>query len=331
MGSLGSSGALAQSGPLAPFAGPLFEGFETQHTQAGGQHPASGAPALIGGLFSGAASLSATSTPFLIQLHGGSQASCGSVHRTGGFQLGAFLCEFSILFDADQVAFGGYFASDTIDPMNLATRSWQLDFVDGIGNPIGGATLILNAPCGDYQWAGWALPPGTRGIDFTPSVAFRTLLMDDLVASPVAPIGEVSCMAAETSVEERAQCRASGSVTVAANTLTLHAERVPTSTFGFFLASRTSGFVVGPAGSAGNLCLGGSIGRYVGPGQIQNSGSTGSFSLPIDLQAIPQPAGAAAVVAGERWYFQAWFRDVTTGGTPMPTSNFTAALAVDFE
>ncbi len=284
---------------------------------------------MIGGLFGGTASLSATSSPFLIMLHGGTFATCDATHRTGRFQLGTFLCESSLVFSEDQAAFGGYFASDNIDSMNSATREWEVDFLDALGEPIGGATLLLSAPCGDYQWAGWSLPTGTRRIDFAPRVPFQTLLMDDLVASPTAPIGEVTCMAAETSVEQRAGCRASGSAAVAANDLRLHAERLPALTFGFFLASRSPGFVTQPGGSAGNLCLSGDIGRYVGPGQIQNTGAAGAFSLAMDLQSIPQPAGPVAAAAGERWYFQAWFRDVTTTGVPMPTSNFTAALAVD--
>jgi hypothetical protein len=50
----------------------------------------------------------------------------------------------------------------------------------------------------------------------------------------------------------------------------------------------TQGNVPQP-GSLGVLCLGGSIGRYVGPGQIQNTGGTGAFCLLLDLTQTPTP------------------------------------------
>jgi len=100
---------------------------------------------------------------------------------------------------------------------------------------------------------------------------------------------------------------------------------MPLNAFGFFLASRTQGAVNQPGGSQGVLCLGGAIGRYVGPGQIKNSGATGSFSLAIDNTRLPTPTGPVAGVVGETWNFQAWYRDAV-GGTA--TSNFTNGLAV---
>jgi hypothetical protein len=83
-----------------------------------------------------------------------------------------------------------------------------------------------------------------------------------------------------------------------------------------------------PGGSQGVLSLGGSIGRYVGPGQIRNTGATGSFSLVLDLAATPTPTGLVQVVAGETWNFQSWHRDAV-GGTA--TSNFTDALELLFQ
>ncbi|MEM9382545.1 MAG: hypothetical protein AAGB93_21510, partial [Planctomycetota bacterium] len=60
-----------------------------------------------------------------------------------------------------------------------------------------------------------------------------------------------------------------GSPIVSLNSVTATVNSMPTAAFGFFLASQTQGFIPQPGGSLGNLCLGGSIGRYVGPGQIQ--------------------------------------------------------------
>ncbi len=81
-------------------------------------------------------------------------------------------------------------------------------------------------------------------------------------------------------------------------------------------------------GSAGTLCLGGSIGRYVGPGQVLNSGAAGAFELVLDLTQHPTPTGLVAVQAGETWNFQAWYRDAV-GGTPV--SNFTSGRSIAFQ
>jgi hypothetical protein len=73
--------------------------------------------------------------------------------------------------------------------------------------------------------------------------------------------------------------------------VTLAADQLPLNSFGFFLTSLDRGSVAGPGGSQGTLCLGGAIGRYVGPGQIQNSGTTGAVSLALNVNAMPTPTG----------------------------------------
>lgn len=118
---------------------------------------------------------------------------------------------------------------------------------------------------------------------------------------------------------------ASGSAAVASNDLTLQASSLPNSAFGYFLTSRTQALVPQPGGSLGVLCLGGAIGRYVGPGQVQNTGATGAIALLLDLGQMPTPTGPVAAVAGETWHFQAWHRDAV-GGTAV--SNFTDGLSV---
>ena len=121
---------------------------------------------------------------------------------------------------------------------------------------------------------------------------------------------------------------ATGSVVVATNNMGLTASNLPNNSFGFFLTSRTQGLVLQPGGSQGRLCLGGSIGRYVGPGQIKNSGAMGSFSLALNLNQTPTPTGLVAIVTGETWNFQAWHRD-SIGG--VATSNFTDGLSATFQ
>jgi hypothetical protein len=118
-----------------------------------------------------------------------------------------------------------------------------------------------------------------------------------------------------------------GSNVVSLNDVVLSATHLPSQAFGMFLASRTTASTPNPGGSAGVLCLGGSIGRYVGPGQIQNSGITGAFALRIDLGQVPTPTGALGVTPGVTWSFQAWFRDAN----PTVTSDFTDAVSITFQ
>ncbi|MEM6672036.1 MAG: hypothetical protein AAF726_04290 [Planctomycetota bacterium] len=140
-------------------------------------------------------------------------------------------------------------------------------------------------------------------------------------------IGTNYCTAVPNSTGTTGVIAAIGSAMASDNDVTLIATDLPINAFGFFLASQVQGFVTNPGGSAGNLCLAGSIGRYVGPGQIQTTGLEGEFSLVIDLTNVPQPTGPVSVMAGENWNFQAWHRD-SVGGSA--TSNFTDATSVDF-
>lgn len=118
-----------------------------------------------------------------------------------------------------------------------------------------------------------------------------------------------------------------GSPVAGENDLTLHCVDLPLGTFGFFLVSETQASIAQPSGSVGVLCIGGAIGRYVGPGQILNSGAAGEFILPIDTQAIPQPTTNVQALPGDTYHFTAWFRDSILG---MPTSNFASAVSVSF-
>ncbi len=120
-----------------------------------------------------------------------------------------------------------------------------------------------------------------------------------------------------------------GSSVVLAGELTLRARELPTATTAFFLTSQTVSITFPVAGSAGRLCLGGGIGRLIGAGQIQASGSSGSISVPVDLQRLPTPNGFVAAAAGQTWSFQAWFRDTLMNGTA--TSNFTDAVSITFQ
>lgn len=140
-------------------------------------------------------------------------------------------------------------------------------------------------------------------------------------------LGGYCSPAPPNSTGQPGRIRTAGSRHIAANNFALVAEQLPQSSFGFFLTSRAQGFVAGPGGSQGNLCLGGAIGRFVGPGQVLNSGAAGSFTLPVNLSVVPTPTGLVPAQPGETWNFQAWFRDANPG----VTSNLTDAVSVTFD
>ena len=117
---------------------------------------------------------------------------------------------------------------------------------------------------------------------------------------------------------------AAGDTLVVDNDLTLTATSLPVDQFGYFVASETQAFIQGPGGSQGNLCIAGTIARFVA--SVEFTGEAGSFSTAVDLTAIPT-SPISAVAPGDTWNFQAWFRD----NNPGSTSNFTDAVSITFE
>ena len=119
-----------------------------------------------------------------------------------------------------------------------------------------------------------------------------------------------------------------GNTNVNNNNFILRTRDLPLQKVGYYVGGRGRSFTANPGGSEGNLCLGGAIGRYVGPGQIQQSDLMGQIALTLDLTQLPQPNGFVNVMSGETWNFQAWYRDAAMGGGA--TSNFTDGLTIDF-
>jgi len=111
---------------------------------------------------------------------------------------------------------------------------------------------------------------------------------------------------------------ATGLPAVVSNSVMLSADQLPPGQFGYFLAGQTQGFF-NPPGSSGIICLSGNIGRYNAAADIIQ-GPSGSLAL--DLMSIPVNP-PTAVIPGDTWFFQCWYRDVGT-------SNFTDGLEIMF-
>ncbi|MEL6431084.1 MAG: hypothetical protein AAFR54_18020 [Planctomycetota bacterium] len=137
-------------------------------------------------------------------------------------------------------------------------------------------------------------------------------------------IGSNFCQANPNSTGRIGLMRGQGSLSVAANDVTLRAIQIPRFQFGIFIVSDVQGFVPNPGGSGGNLCVLGEIGRY--SEDILAADTNGTIQLAIDLGAVPRPTSFDSVQAGETWSFQLWHRDSTPVG-----SNFTNGLAITFQ
>ncbi|MFT7678266.1 MAG: hypothetical protein ACI8QC_002252 [Planctomycetota bacterium] len=115
-----------------------------------------------------------------------------------------------------------------------------------------------------------------------------------------------------------------GSTDISQNDFTVVAGNLPVNQTGYFLAALQSGFIAGPGGSQGVLCVGSPAARFVQ--QAAPANAQGEISAQLDLTSFPLNP-AQAVMAGELWHFQCWYRDFN----PNPTSNFTDGLAVAFQ
>ncbi|MEL6431617.1 MAG: VCBS repeat-containing protein, partial [Planctomycetota bacterium] len=185
--------------------------------------------------------------------------------------------------------------------------------------PTVGADVTLREETGSGSFGALGLPP-LRG---THDVALFDIDNDgdrDMVVglcdgtrvylNELNEIGTAYCEANANSSAQPGRIYGTGSPAVSGGNFTLVAEQMPPNVFGFFIVSATRGFVANPGGSAGNLCLGGTLGRFVAPGQIMNSGAGGTYSLSVDLANIPAGGVTVPVLPGDTYHFTTWFRDL---------------------
>ena len=139
-------------------------------------------------------------------------------------------------------------------------------------------------------------------------------------------LGVVTCSGEPNSTGAAARLVAIGSTELGGAGLGLRATVLPPAAPIVFMVSRSPGLVPGPGGGLGQLCLGGAVGRFLGPGEFGPASSAGVAALDVDLGSLPPGAGPGPSSPGDTLHFQAWYRDRGPGGAP--TTNLTQALSL---
>lgn len=227
---------------------------------------------------------------------------------------------FQIRFDEPHVVYGP--GPGQTGALGFATRTgggWQLDNLDpnrAIPRGIVGATMPYEPR---IQAAALGVQDGRAIVGAGGNVGRLTYV--DLACA--AAVGVVTCEQPElNSVGLVGQLIARGSTAIGEANLDLRAGNLPMNTFGMVLMSPFAQITADPGNANGHLCIGGAIRRFDRPGEVQDTSNTGSFQLVVDLQNLPQ---GPLPFAGQRWFFQCWYRDLGAS----VTSRFSRALQVD--
>lgn len=112
-----------------------------------------------------------------------------------------------------------------------------------------------------------------------------------------------------------------GSASLLAADFGLRVSDLPPNTFGMMIMSQVTDQVPGFGGSQGTLCLGEPCFRFAD--DVQFSGAAGEVVFFPDAGLLPQ---GQTFVAGDRWNFQYWYRDMNPG----TTSNVSGAIGAFF-
>jgi hypothetical protein len=201
--------------------------------------------------------------------------------------------------------------------------------VDAAGHLTGGETTlyqgglppefldIRHAESGEPQaivawipWDAWSTSHELR---------LQNLRGDGGIGGPIG-LGDEYCEGGPNSTGERATLRAEGSAIVSRDLFRLQARELPPNQVGSFLFAPSAGFSPNPGGSPGDLCLS----RPIGRGPLWTSDASGQVLEQVDLTGLPSPTGTTAVLAGETWHFQGWYREANGQG------NYTGGLRVQF-
>ena len=244
---------------------------------------------------------------------------------------------------------GGTGAADTA-AAEAVTTGFEFGFdLDDLGWTGGDILVSAFVNSGDHtffsnQFLG-GLPSGTGNLGGTRDL---TAIGGDQHFVIARVDAQVACSVTNHSGGFPAQLAAFGSKVASENDLGLRVTGLPTTgttayLFNSFLASgqslsTVSSPSIGGTVAGGDVCIaGGTFGRHVFGSDVF-MGTGGAFEITADLTALPSPRDgvsypspghySTAVLAGETWYWQCWFRDPTSGAGH---SNFTEAISVTFQ
>lgn len=123
------------------------------------------------------------------------------------------------------------------------------------------------------------------------------------------------CVAAPNSQGPGATLSTTGTASLAANDLVLHASGAIPGQFGLFYYGPNA--IQVPFGD-GLRCVGGGAFRLNPPGAADG---VGHIFRPLDLTQFPASSGPGAITAGSRWFFQLWYRDPAAAASGYNLSN----------
>ena len=195
---------------------------------------------------------------------------------------------------------GGAGAPTVLGPNPPGARIAALDDIDGDGAP----DALLSTRIG--LW--WARGRG-----------------DAADLAPYCGQSEVNSLGLGARLRARAGAGPAGG---AASTLRLDAVDLPPGATTLFLTGRGVASLPGAGGALGTLCLGGTLGRFVAPGQVLTANAGGAAGQDVDPLALPSGGLLLPVAVGDVWAFQAWYRDVDASGNPV--SRLTDAVLATF-
>lgn len=235
---------------------------------------------------------------------------------------------------------------EVFQPGEVVTLQWTVSiehhplvdwdvWYSATGNQGPWAIIALGIPPGDaaagaLHTLDWTVPNApTTEASIRVRMNSSSSFWDDTSAADftiAAPLGSQECMGqAVNSTGVSASLFLVGSDSANDNDLDLSVMNLPPNVSGFALNSDTVGFSPNAGGADGNLCLGGSIGRHIT--QITSSSAAGHAAISLDLTNVPRGASNDAVVAGQTFRFQWWYRDTN----PAATSNFSDSRSVTFQ